>query len=889
MLRIKKAWLYWFQEPIIWLLRCFFQPANFHKDFEMHNLVGRLKTMLRLTLPIFLCAYPLVLISRVILYTFSPELFTYHIQWGVPWQTDMLLFVFDATWATAVSSLIGGLLGGIFGVEEGIAFAMAASLADGIIINSLSDNVNGIVFGGMCGLILGLTMNSLGALKRSGLKNTTSGILIGILVGIVIGTLIGTFVGYWSGIAVGILGRPMLQEVYNNVGAITGLLISAFASAMVLYIIGNVVKSALKQHIEVVDVATKMGIAVACSFGGSIGIATGDAGMKLYNFSVGIQTGFSGGMFAGAAFLLCYLPSYFRLPLYPFSAISMGRAYFNSQRDPIHVFHYLHHCAIYSDECVFLPLPYMKQILLIAANQDSQATRDEIDFIIHERPQQLSGAREAALEMVLHDLSMRESLRDISRAYQSTATILPKDIRLMDHAVAHLFRYLDDASRDAMSYYSRVGTQARREALESMQANLKKVYPTSAFREASLNRQLENVLTKWRVVATHEQENVKKASANLRQIENPYTPGMALELRDPLFVGRRDLAQQLSEALRRGRRPTFFLTGERRMGKSSVLKQLPDLLGSHYLPIFYDLQSTGDTSSTAALLATIAEGIYSLLTIKGMLIRELTYDQLRENQRENEAVVYHSFNRWLKDIERILERDDQTLLLAFDEFEKLQEAGQKGHIDLQLLLNWFRSVIQNRSRLALLFSGVKMANEMGASWSGYFVNVETLKVSFLQPDEARHLIIHPVAQFPGEHIFSEEVVAEIMKATGCHPFLLQAVCSSIVENLNHQGRQRATPGDVSIAIEEVFMKWGDNYFSDLWERTDEEQRNCLLVVGRLGRAGLERIQQASPFDNLTTQRSLQRLVKRDLLLYGEDTYRVAAPIFEKWARQGTSL
>src|SRR6266567_2134420 len=281
MLGIKKMWLYWFQEPIIWLLRCFFQPASFHKDFEMKNLVDRLKIMLRLTLPIFLCAYPLVLISRVVLYTLLPEIFTYHIQWGVPWQTDMLLFVYDATWATALSGLIAGLLGGIFGVEEGIAFAMASSLADGVIINSVSDNVNGIVFGVMCGIILGLTMNSLGALKRSGLKNTTIGILIGILVGILIGTLIGTFAGYWSGIAVGILGRPTLQEVYNNVGSITGLIICGFTAALLLYIIGNVVRSSLKQHIEVVDVATRMGIAVACVFGGSIGIATGDAGMHL--------------------------------------------------------------------------------------------------------------------------------------------------------------------------------------------------------------------------------------------------------------------------------------------------------------------------------------------------------------------------------------------------------------------------------------------------------------------------------------------------------------------------------------------------------------------------------------------------------------------------------
>src|SRR6266568_2206242 len=100
MIDIKKRWLYWFQEPIIWLLHCFFQPASFHKDFEMKSLVDRLKIMLRLMLPIFLCTYPFVLFCRVALYTFFPTIYTpYHIQWGVPWQPDILLFVFDATWA----------------------------------------------------------------------------------------------------------------------------------------------------------------------------------------------------------------------------------------------------------------------------------------------------------------------------------------------------------------------------------------------------------------------------------------------------------------------------------------------------------------------------------------------------------------------------------------------------------------------------------------------------------------------------------------------------------------------------------------------------------------------------------------------------------------------
>lgn len=83
-------------------------------------------------------------------------------------------------------------------------------------------------------------------------------------------------------------------------------------------------------------------------------------------------------------------------------------------------------------------------------------------------------------------------------------------------------------------------------------------------------------------------------------------------------------------------------------------------------------------------------------------------------------------------------------------------------------------------------------------------------------------------------------------------------------------------------MEEVFKKWGDNYFKDLWERTDREQRLCLDVVYALGRADSAQIQQQSGLDELTTRLTLQRLLKRDILLVTKDCYHFAVPIFAQW-------
>ena len=879
---------YFFSEPATWLLRSFFQPAGFMKDIETRSLPERMLKMARLLVPLFIFSFPLALTVRVLCFVFVPALFD---RYGMSGQALLsqgtVEFVWDCIWGVAVSCIGGGFFGGLFGVSFGIAIAMACALATGIMISTTDDTFVGITCGLAFGLLLGLTFNTIGSIRRSGLLQTTIGIMLGCVVGILIGVPVGIFAAYWPGLLVGMIGGRQLMEEQSILGSVVGFIVGGILASSLVRLTGMLARGTLQRsrrgrYVEMLEVGTRIGIVVAAAFGAAVGVPVGDAGMSYQPLSYATSVGAMQGMVVATAFVLSYIPSYYRLPLYPFSSLAMFRTYLKCQRDPLNIFYYLRHSTLHYDEAVFLPLPYLRQTLLLAAEQNVDEAIEEIEFTMHERPQQRGQAQAALVEIALSDLTMRESLRDISRAHQSLAMLFSRETRFLDPQMAWLFSNLEDASRDAASYYTRINGHARHEALAAMIANLRKIHPATAFRDPVLNRRLEEIVQKWQAVARHEQDNIENVPGSFGRIDNPYTPGLVLELRNPLFVGRDDVAQQLGEALRRSRRPTFFLTGERRMGKSSILKQLPVLLGSQYLSVFYDLQSTGVASSIAALLASIAEGIYDLLTTKGMRIKRLEYEQLREDQRENEAVVYHRFNRWLRDVERLLEQNDRVLLLAFDEFEKLEEAGQRKHIDLHSLLDWFRSVIQNRPRVALLFSGVKTMSEMGSSWAGYFVNVETLKVSFLRPEEAHLLIVQPTPQFPGEQIFGAQVIAEVLRLSGCHPFLIQALCSILIAELNASGREQAELHDVESAVEAMFKKWGDNYFKDLWERTDREQQLCLNVVCRLGEADSATIQQQSGLDALTTRLTLQKLLKRDLLLATKDCYRFAAPIFEEW-------
>jgi len=336
---------------------------------------------------------------------------------------------------------------------------------------------------------------------------------------------------------------------------------------------------------------------------------------------------------------------------------------------------------------------------------------------------------------------------------------------------------------------------------------------------------------------------------------------------------------------------------------------LPYLLGTSYIPIVYNLQDPKIYARITTFLGTLANGIYDELSRRGIKVRRMPFALLLEltqtvlgdpyqtvradpyqQYQGRDPTAYDTFDRWLREVEVVLEKEDRSLLLAFDEFEKLDEAGEKDYLDLPLFVDWCRQVIQYRPNIILLFSGVRTFSNMGVktglNWSNYFVNVQTLKVSFLKREEAHQLILNPRPDYPGEEIFGA-VVEQIIQQTNCHPFLVQALCSQLVDTLNVEKRERVEVDDVTRAVKQVIESW-DGYFDDLWKRCDEAQRACLLALDAQEREGgmtLKDIQRRSQLDEKGIRQVLRTLVSRDLVIDNDDgTYRIAAPIFRRWVK-----
>jgi len=804
--------------------------------------------------------------------------------------------IFALVSGVVTGSIVGCIVGArsadlTLGLASGVGVGIASAIIVGIILGVAAIQKTGVTQGKIRGLVVGLLVGVISAFAFIVRSPTSNSYIIAIIIALA------------AGIAA---SNKRLIALILAIGMIGGMLLGFFAIEPLIHLVkipypqSYIFNSFVSSYLIIVLVFS-LGAGLLASIIYSIGptitaviprgvIFSLLAGLLVwailssYPVYLDLVTAFLGGLIVCITCMVMYLLIYYRLPLYAVSSLSLYRAYQASRRKQERAFEYLHHSALYWDEMCPFALPNLKQLLLLAAEQNREQTLKEIDFIVHERSKQKKAAQAASLEIAIHDLEVLTTIDKIAQASERLTTILSREVDMIDPLWNAPFARLSDASREAARYCSPVGWLARRKALVSMIESLKPVYG-STMRDALLNQRLEKIFTDWREIAQDELEELKQSPERASLVVNPYNPGPALEMEDTLFVGRSDLAQQLSDALGYGkRRPTFLLNGERRMGKSSTLMQLPALLGAQYLPIFFDLQNRGMSSSVVAFLGNIAASIFETLDRHGVNVKKLEYEQIRSASLENEATAYWIFDEWFKSVEQILEKQNRTLLLTLDEFEKLEEAGRDKNLKIDLLLDWFRNIIQNHPRLALLFSGVQHFSDMGDNWAGYFVNVQTLKVSFLHYTEAQQLITQPIPQFPAQEIFGEGVVEEIIRATNCHPFLIQAVCSALLDALNAEKRTRAELQDVENAANRVLKNWGETYFLDLWNRTSIEQRRCLVVLNELGDADFASIQQQTDLEERIVYLTLEKLLDRDLILKKQDKYSISVPLIARWIR-----
>ena len=191
--------------------------------------------------------------------------------------------------------------------------------------------------------------------------------------------------------------------------------------------------------------------------------------------------------------------------------------------------------------------------------------------------------------------------------------------------------------------------------------------------------------------------------------------------------------------------------------------------------------------------------------------------------------------RWLDRLEEIA--GSRRILLAIDEFERLEELFPGSRQELLQLMGLLRATIQHKRRVRVLISGAAQFDELSSIWDDHFINTHQVRLSFLDAPTTEGLLCRPVPEFPTD-LISPEVAANIYARTGGQPMLVQLYGSKLVTRLGQNGRRPAALDDIA-AIEPRVFEAADSFFRHSFTSAPEDVRPWLERLARDEKAGGE--------------------------------------------------
>jgi tetratricopeptide (TPR) repeat protein len=377
--------------------------------------------------------------------------------------------------------------------------------------------------------------------------------------------------------------------------------------------------------------------------------------------------------------------------------------------------------------------------------------------------------------------------------------------------------------------------------------------------------------------------------AEVEGIMNPYQAGKPVLPTEPSFVNRKRLLVQIRGALGTGRSGNVILLhGLRRMGKSSIAKQLLEDHASNDHPVFLSFQAKDLAGQTGDLLEWIAAGIAAGA-------RDVFAYQSPPAQywREDPSRCFSEFREQLK-----ANIDERRIIVILDEFDVLLEMIERAMIDPGIL-GVLRDVMQHDSHLGFVVVGTnRVLDAIGRYSAHMFALMTPFKVGFLEREEASALIRNPAQ---GLLTFDDQAINKIIEETGGCAYFIQLLCFDLVNKVVYwDHRNHVTVLDVKIAVQRHLRQAAaSEAYVDLVNRSITKLDRLLLAVIAEetvanatceGKEVTDRLQElGGQVQESTVFSRVARLQQLDLAVIERRTldyeYRISMPLLAGWLRR----
>jgi hypothetical protein len=312
---------------------------------------------------------------------------------------------------------------------------------------------------------------------------------------------------------------------------------------------------------------------------------------------------------------------------------------------------------------------------------------------------------------------------------------------------------------------------------------------------------------------TENQINTSNAQAiplypaeNFEEIENPYHYGLPVSDAN-MFFGRQQMIENLLAAIRKNSlAKSLVIYGQKRTGKSSVLLHLKRQLTLPVIPVYFSLGDVDDPSNTALhddpALGTF---LYTIIRRIEATFKNLAgegYPSVEVERPILERFIQaprNEFQDYMEELKRILKPipayRDVRLMLLLDEFTYIYEEINKGNIKDTFMRAW--KALLEAGHFGAVLVGQDVMPQFTERFPNEFQVAESLRVSYLAPEDAHDLIVKPI-KIPGteESRYKGEAVKRLIELTAGNPYYIQIFCYRLVNYMNSKKAIYVTDADI---------------------------------------------------------------------------------------------
>ena len=339
----------------------------------------------------------------------------------------------------------------------------------------------------------------------------------------------------------------------------------------------------------------------------------------------------------------------------------------------------------------------------------------------------------------------------------------------------------------------------------------------------------------------------------------------------------------------------FFIHGERRLGKTSLLRAVTEELRSKKaMTVMINVWKCVDAQDFADLCASefaAAEGTTGILKRVRSIFEGLSPSvTVGDDGRPSIALARSTQNLTREKLENVLKASwkiadsnrSRKLVVIFDEFQQVRKLGNDS---IERVL---RSVIQERNDIAWFFCGSRthLIREMFLnSGSPLYRSAGHYPLESIRR-ESWIPFLRGKFEFTGR-VVPENLVDDILQTTSGHPFYTQMLCSALWD-LSEKG-ETLTKSKTERALGILLDREHSTYLT-LWDSLPEMSRRMLRAV-----ALEDPLLMPYSGDNLakygfkspaSAGRAIEYLVKHDVILRtAEGGYRVIDRFLTMWCRE----